>query len=56
VKLLVLDHAKLDAAEAAKAGRGGGGGMGGAGGLLSGLLGMTVEEVMGGLVAAQVER
>lgn len=56
VGMLVLDHAKLDAAEAAKAGRGGGGGMGGAAGLLSGLLGMTAEEVMGAMVAAAVER
>jgi hypothetical protein len=54
--MLVLDHAKLDAAEAAKAGRGGGGGMGGVAGLLSGLLGMTAEEVMGAMVAAAVER
>ncbi|KAF8058035.1 proteasome activator subunit 4 [Scenedesmus sp. PABB004] len=56
VRLLVLDHAKLDAQEAAKAARGGGGGGGAPGGLLSGLLGMTAEEVMGAMVAAAVER
>jgi len=55
VRLLVLDHAKLDASEAAKAGRGGGGG-GAAAGLLSGLLGMTAEEIMGAMVAAAVKR
>jgi hypothetical protein len=57
---MVLDHAKLDATEAAKAAGGGGGrggaGGGGGGGLLSGLLGMTAEEVMGAMVAAAVER
>lgn len=51
IRMLVLDHAKLD--EAAKAGRGGGGG--GMGGLLA-MLGMTAEEVMGAMVAAAVER
>jgi hypothetical protein len=56
VKLLVLDHAKLDASEAAKAARGAGGGLGGGLGVLSGLLGMTAEEVMGAMVAAAVER
>lgn len=59
VKMLVLDHAKLDASEAAKAGREGGGGGGGGGrggGLMGGLLGMTAEEVMGAMVAAAVER
>jgi hypothetical protein len=55
--LLVLDHARLDAAEAAKAARGGGGGLGtGGGGGLAGLLGMTVEDVLGAMVAAVVER
>jgi hypothetical protein len=53
VSLLVLDHAKLDSTES-KAARGGM--SGGTGGVLSGLMGMTAEEVMGALVAAVVER
>ena len=48
--MLVLDHTQLDASEA-KGGRGGG-----AAGLLSGLLGMTAEEVIGAAVAGAVER
>jgi hypothetical protein len=54
LKILVLDHAKLDASEAAKGARGNGGGS--SGGLLSGLLGMTAEEVLAAMVAAAVER
>ncbi|WIA33391.1 hypothetical protein OEZ86_006527 [Tetradesmus obliquus] len=56
LKLLVLDHAKLDASEAAKGARGHGGGLGGSGGMLSGLLGMTAEEVLAAMVAAAVEK
>jgi hypothetical protein len=56
MKMLVLDHAKLDASEAAKGARGNGGGLGGSGGMLSGLLGMTAEEVLAAMVAAAVEK
>lgn len=57
VKLLMLDHSKLDAADAAKSSRGGGAGLLGAGGgVMGGLLGMTAEEFMGAMVAAAVER
>jgi hypothetical protein len=56
LKLLVLDHAKLDASEAAKGSRGSGGGLGGSGGMLSGLLGMTAEEVLAAVVSAAVEK
>jgi hypothetical protein len=56
MKMLVLDHAKLDASEAAKGARGNGGGLGGSSGMLSGLLGMTAEEVLAAMVAAAVEK
>jgi hypothetical protein len=48
--MLVLDHTQLDASDAK--GRGGGG----AASLLSGLLGMSTEEMIGAAVAGTVER
>ncbi len=55
VRIMVLDHARLDAAEAAKDKRGGGGPAGGLAALQA-MMSMTFEDMISALVHSGMDR